>query len=182
MRFERAELEGSFCLCWLLISCPRIPFSWLTPLFSSCHLFVLPRRLVVLENGSGSPCIDLLRLDLRLVRVAEAADLVVLEVCPEEEGIMPQLPRLTLSLPCEHRASAAATWSMPHTHLTSPHQGMGRAVHSNYETPFTCDVLKTAMIKNAWLANKFGGNIYDVVCRFEQGAESVATPTRPADV
>jgi type II pantothenate kinase len=83
------------------------------------------QRLKVLESGSGSPCIDLLRLDKRLVDASANADLVVLE-------------------------------------------GMGRAIHSNYEARFSCDTLKTAMIKNAWLAQKLGGNIYDVVCRFDQ--------------
>ena len=44
---------------------------------------------------------------------------------------------------------------------------MGRAIHSNYGALFSCDVLKTAMIKNAWLAEHLGGSIYDVVCKFE---------------
>ena len=83
------------------------------------------QQLRVLESGSGSPCIDLSRLDKRLVEASRNADLVVLE-------------------------------------------GMGRAIHSNYEAAFACDALKTAMIKNAWLAQKLGGDIYDVVCRFDQ--------------
>ena len=46
--------------------------------------------------------------------------------------------------------------------------GMGRAIHTNLNARFTCDVLKAAMIKNARLANKiFGGALYDCVCCFE---------------
>lgn len=51
---------------------------------------------------------------------------------------------------------------------------MGRAVHTNYEVRMSCDVLKLAMIKNAWLAEKLGGTLYDVVCRFD--------PAVPAEV
>ncbi|EGD82050.1 pantothenate kinase 4 [Salpingoeca rosetta] len=42
-------------------------------------------------------------------------------------------------------------------------EGMGRAIHTNYDASMTCDTLKLAMIKNAWLANKLGGEIYDVL-------------------
>ena len=46
--------------------------------------------------------------------------------------------------------------------------GMGRAIHTNLNARFTCDVLKAAMIKNARLASKiFGGKLYDCVCCFE---------------
>jgi type II pantothenate kinase len=49
-------------------------------------------------------------------------------------------------------------------------EGMGRAVHTNYTARFKCDVLKLAMIKNQHLAQRlFGGDVYDCVCRFDQG-------------
>lgn len=49
-------------------------------------------------------------------------------------------------------------------------EGMGRAVHTNYFTRLTCDCLKLAMIKNKHLAQSlFKGNVYDCVCRFDEG-------------
>ena len=46
-------------------------------------------------------------------------------------------------------------------------QGMGRAVESNFTARFTCDVLKTAMIKDEGVAEALGGEVYDLVLRFE---------------
>ncbi|KAG6551234.1 hypothetical protein Mapa_007160 [Marchantia paleacea] len=52
-------------------------------------------------------------------------------------------------------------------------EGMGRAVHTNYNAKFKCDVLKLAMIKNQRLAEQLvHGNIYDCVCRYESGQDS----------
>lgn len=51
-------------------------------------------------------------------------------------------------------------------------EGMGRAIHTNYQTRLRCDCLKLAMIKNAHLADAlFGGQVYDCVCRFDDAAE-----------
>ncbi|KAK1280437.1 Pantothenate kinase 2 [Acorus gramineus] len=47
-------------------------------------------------------------------------------------------------------------------------EGMGRALHTNFNARFKCDTLKLAMVKNQRLAEKLiKGNIYDCVCRFE---------------
>jgi uncharacterized protein with ATP-grasp and redox domains len=46
-------------------------------------------------------------------------------------------------------------------------EGMGRAVESNYEAQFTCDVLKIALLKDEMVAKRLGGKMFDVVCRFE---------------
>lgn len=47
-------------------------------------------------------------------------------------------------------------------------EGMGRALHTNYNAKFKCDVLKLAMVKNQRLAEQIiKGSIYDCVCRFE---------------
>jgi type II pantothenate kinase len=46
-------------------------------------------------------------------------------------------------------------------------EGMGRALESNYDARFDCDVLKIAMIKDEFVARWLGGSVYDVVCRFE---------------
>ncbi len=46
-------------------------------------------------------------------------------------------------------------------------EGMGRGVESNFNAKFSCDVLKIAMIKDALVAKRHGGNVFDIVCRFE---------------
>ncbi|KAL3694170.1 hypothetical protein R1sor_007821 [Riccia sorocarpa] len=47
-------------------------------------------------------------------------------------------------------------------------EGMGRAVHTNFNAKFKCDVLKLAMIKNQRVADKLlNGSLYDCVCRYE---------------
>ncbi|KAL9243146.1 hypothetical protein vseg_017070 [Gypsophila vaccaria] len=81
--------------------------------------------LMVVENGCGSPCIDLRQVSSELAAAAKDADLIILE-------------------------------------------GMGRAIHTNFNARFKCDALKLAMVKNQRLAEKLlHGNIYDCVCRFE---------------
>ena len=35
-------------------------------------------------------------------------------------------------------------------------EGMGRSIHTNYHARFSCDCLKIAIIKNQWLAERFG--------------------------
>lgn len=46
-------------------------------------------------------------------------------------------------------------------------EGMGRAVHTNLYTKFSCDSLKLAVIKNRWLANRLGGDIFSVLFKYE---------------
>lgn len=48
-------------------------------------------------------------------------------------------------------------------------EGMGRAVHTNLYAHFTVDSLKVAVLKNKWLAERLGGEMYAVVFRFEEG-------------
>ncbi|KAL5723803.1 pantothenate kinase [Ranunculus cassubicifolius] len=84
--------------------------------------------LMVVENGCGSPCIDLRQVSSELAAAAKDADLIILE-------------------------------------------GMGRALHTNFNARFKCDTLKLAMVKNQRLAEKLvKGNIYDSVCRYEPAA------------
>jgi len=49
-------------------------------------------------------------------------------------------------------------------------EGMGRVIHTNLNAKFNCDVLKVAVIKNRWLANRFGemGDTFPVVFQFEK--------------
>ena len=49
-------------------------------------------------------------------------------------------------------------------------EGMGRAIESNLDARFNCDVLKIAMIKDKGVANVLGGTLYDLVFKFEQSS------------
>ncbi|KAI8017878.1 Pantothenate kinase 2 [Camellia lanceoleosa] len=85
--------------------------------------------LMVVENGCGSPCIDLRQVSSELAAAAKDADLIILE-------------------------------------------GMGRALHTNFNARFKCDALKLAMVKNQRLAEKLiKGNIYECVCRYESAGD-----------
>lgn len=46
-------------------------------------------------------------------------------------------------------------------------EGMGRAIHTNYEAALSCDCLKAAVLKNRWLAQRLGGDMFSVVFKFE---------------
>lgn len=76
--------------------------------------FYKSKNLIVIENGSASPCLDLSRININLAKVINAnkVDLIILE-------------------------------------------GMGRAIHTNFNAKFKCDSLKAAVIKNQWLASNF---------------------------
>ncbi len=50
-------------------------------------------------------------------------------------------------------------------------EGMGRAVHTNIYAQFNCECLKVAVLKNRWLAKKFGGEMYSVVFKYEKPKE-----------
>ncbi|KAL9965965.1 hypothetical protein ACROYT_G029839 [Oculina patagonica] len=54
-------------------------------------------------------------------------------------------------------------------------EGMGRAIHTNYEAKFTCDSIKLAVIKNRWLAQRLGGDMYSVVFKYEKGKKALFT-------
>lgn len=46
-------------------------------------------------------------------------------------------------------------------------EGMGRALESNYDAQFTTDSIKICMIKDAMIAQREGGKIYDSIFRFD---------------
>ncbi|XP_065215107.1 4'-phosphopantetheine phosphatase [Planococcus citri] len=50
-------------------------------------------------------------------------------------------------------------------------EGMGRAVHTNLDAEFNCDSLKIAVIKNTWLANRLGGKMFSVICKYESSTD-----------
>jgi uncharacterized protein with ATP-grasp and redox domains len=45
-------------------------------------------------------------------------------------------------------------------------EGMGRGVESNIDARFNCDAVNLAMLKDAEVAGRLGGKLYDVVCQF----------------
>lgn len=47
-------------------------------------------------------------------------------------------------------------------------EGMGRTLHTNLHAKMTCECLKLAVIKNRWLAIRLGGDMYAVICKYEQ--------------
>jgi bifunctional damage-control phosphatase, subfamily II, fusion protein len=54
-------------------------------------------------------------------------------------------------------------------------EGMGRAVHTNYEARFKSPVLKLAMIKSKRVAERlFQGQLFDCMCRFDPAADADA--------
>lgn len=142
--------------------------------------------LMVVENGCGSPCIDFRQVSSELAAIAKDADLV-----------FRRNTKITIVFSCHFART-------PVTHLSFQVlqiilEGMGRALHTNYNAQFKCDALKVnrctcltasrsleyqsspahqlvrvqlAMIKNQRLAEQLvGGNIYDCICRFEQWNE-----------
>ncbi|KAK9503529.1 hypothetical protein O3M35_010068 [Rhynocoris fuscipes] len=46
-------------------------------------------------------------------------------------------------------------------------EGMGRAVHTNLDAKFTCESLRVAVIKNKWLAERLGGQMFAVIFKYE---------------
>ncbi|XP_058160592.1 4'-phosphopantetheine phosphatase [Dasypus novemcinctus] len=50
-------------------------------------------------------------------------------------------------------------------------EGMGRAVHTNYHAALRCESLKLAVIKNPWLADRLGGQLFSVIFKYEVPAE-----------
>ena len=51
-------------------------------------------------------------------------------------------------------------------------EGMGRAVHTNFSTKFTCDCAKLAIIKNGWLARRLGGDMFSLFVRLDDAVDS----------
>ncbi|MBS3734435.1 MAG: DUF89 family protein [Phycisphaerae bacterium] len=45
-------------------------------------------------------------------------------------------------------------------------EGMGRCVETNWDAQFTVDRLDLALLKNAVVAERLGGELYDCVCRY----------------
>uniref|UniRef100_A0A915ITW2 4'-phosphopantetheine phosphatase n=1 Tax=Romanomermis culicivorax TaxID=13658 RepID=A0A915ITW2_ROMCU len=50
-------------------------------------------------------------------------------------------------------------------------EGMGRAIHTNFEAKFVCETIKAAALKNQWLANRLGGPMFGVVFKYEKAID-----------
>lgn len=46
-------------------------------------------------------------------------------------------------------------------------EGMGRAIETNFDARFTCETLKLAMVKDGGVAEAIGGELYDLVLKYE---------------
>ncbi|XP_041973987.1 4'-phosphopantetheine phosphatase [Aricia agestis] len=46
-------------------------------------------------------------------------------------------------------------------------EGMGRALHTNFNARLSVDALKLAVVKNAWLAQRLGGPLFSVIFIYE---------------
>ena len=60
-------------------------------------------------------------------------------------------------------------------------EGMGRAVESNLDVPFTVDALRLAILKDAVVAKRIGGELYDCVCKYTPVADAPAVDEPAAD-
>ncbi len=47
-------------------------------------------------------------------------------------------------------------------------EGMGRAVHTNLYAKFNCECLKVAVLKNRWLAQRLGGEMFAAIFKYER--------------
>ena len=47
-------------------------------------------------------------------------------------------------------------------------EGMGRAIHTNLFAKFKCECLKVAVLKNRWLAERLGGEMFSVIFKYER--------------
>lgn len=46
-------------------------------------------------------------------------------------------------------------------------EGMGRALHTNFNTRLAVDSLKLAVVKSAWFAQRLGGPLFSVIFIYE---------------
>jgi len=46
-------------------------------------------------------------------------------------------------------------------------EGMGRSVETNFDTAFTVDTLKLAILKDEQVASRIGGKVFDCICRYQ---------------
>lgn len=52
-------------------------------------------------------------------------------------------------------------------------EGMGRTLHTNLYAKMKCECLKLAIVKNRWLAQKLGGEMFAVICKYEKSVDKL---------
>lgn len=50
---------------------------------------------------------------------------------------------------------------------------MGRTLHTNLYAKMKCECLKLAIVKNRWLAQKLGGDMFAVICKYEKSVDKL---------
>jgi type II pantothenate kinase len=57
-------------------------------------------------------------------------------------------------------------------------EGMGRAIHTNLNAAFSCESLKAAVLKNKWLAQRLGGEMFSVIFKYDRNRRVVTSSSR----
>lgn len=131
--------------------------------------FLLQRRTRVILTANTSPSLnDVTHAELtELVRHAAAMDRTLAEAL--EEGRLRLIasgngaPLIDLTQLSPELVRAAGQGDVDLVVI----EGMGRAIESNFEAKLTCDTLKLAMVKDEGVAEALGGELYDLVLRFD---------------
>jgi len=82
-----------------------------------------------------------------------------LELIPSGNGV----PLIDLTT-CSHHLIEAVNRRKPDLVVL---EGMGRALESNFHARLACDTIKIAMVKDQGVAGVYGGEVFDLVFRFE---------------
>ncbi|XP_039612086.1 4'-phosphopantetheine phosphatase isoform X2 [Polypterus senegalus] len=124
---------------------------------------------VILASNSGPALNDVTYSELQILteRIA-AMDSVIQSGVQKEQLILVQSGSSSPCLDLSRLDKGLATVVRErHTDLVII-EGMGRAIHTNFYAALCCESLKLAVIKNSWLADRFGGKIFSVVFKYEQ--------------
>ena len=79
-------------------------------------------------------------------------------------SIYPQLNFKAISAECNEAAAGADLMILT---------GLARAIESNFNERFCPATLKMAVVKDRWEAQKLGGELFDLVCRFEPARKEI---------
>ncbi|CAL8073676.1 unnamed protein product [Calicophoron daubneyi] len=144
-------------------------------------LGVLPLALELLDQGSkvilaanSSPAInDVTFQELEiLIRVVASFVPKVADALSEERLILAENGQTSPCLDLRLTATSLVKLIKQEKVDLIIIEGMGRAIHTNLHARFRVDCLKVAVIKNTWLADRLGGELYGVVFKFEPASTS----------
>ena len=129
--------------------------------------------LMVMENGCGSPCIDLRQVSSELADLAKDADLVHPHRVSASYFLYYYLFFLLFAPGYSRRHGQSSPHQLQSALQVRRSQGEYpffwiKAITNYFFKTFLARFLQLAMVKNQRLAEKLvGGNIYDCICRFE---------------